>query len=94
MEAAELQPVPNEQEDGDKQEQEQEQKQNWFERDHWTELVQQAGQQQEEERVEGEDPIVVQQEFFGVPGYRACVRLVRFVVRSIEGYSCACRLDP
>jgi len=55
MEAAELQPVPNEQEDGDKQEQEH----NWFERDHWTELVQQAGQQQEEERVEEGDPIMV-----------------------------------
>ena len=90
MEAAELQPVPNEQEDVDKQEQEH----NWFERDYWTESVQQAEQQQEKERVEEGDPIVVQQEFFGVPGYRACVRLIRFVVRLIEGYLHMHGLDP
>jgi hypothetical protein len=51
-------------------------------------------QEREEERVVEEDPIVVLGVFFDVPGNRACVRRVRFVVRSIAGYLFAQRLDP
>ncbi len=41
------------------------------------------------------DLIVIQQEFFGVLEYRACMRRVHFVERSIAGYLFAQRgLDP
>ncbi len=55
MEATELQPVPNEQEDGCKQGQ----GRSCFGRDHWTELDQQEEQEQEGEMAEEEDLIVV-----------------------------------
>ena len=41
------------------------------------------------------DLIVIQQEFFSILEYQACVRRVRFVERSIAGYLFAqCGLDP
>jgi hypothetical protein len=66
-----------------------------FERGHQTGSVQ---SEEEEKQAAGmaaqEEPIGVLEVFSVVPGYRACVRCVRFVVRSIEGYSLSWGLDP
>ena len=87
IEVAVQQPVPNEQEDVDKQEQ----VHSWLGRDHETAEVQQE-EQQEAGKVEEEEAVEVPEESVVVQGYRVFTHLVRFVVRSIVGYSCG--LDP
>ena len=87
IEVAVQQPVPNEQEDVDKQEQ----VHSWLRRDHKTAEVQQE-EQQEAGKVEEEEAVEVSEESVIIQGYRVFARLVRFVVRSIMGYSCG--LDP
>ncbi len=87
IEVAVQQPVPNEQEDVDKQEQ----VHSWLGRDHETAEVQQE-EQQEAGKVEEEEAVEVPEESTVVWGYRVHVRRVRFVMRSIVGYSCG--LDP
>ena len=87
IEVAVQQPVPNEQEDVDKQEQ----VHSWLGRDHETVEVQQK-EQQGAGKVEEEEAVEVPEESIVVRGYRVRVRCIRFVMRSIIGYSCG--LDP
>ena len=87
IEVAVQQPVPNEQEDVDKQEQ----VHSWLGRDHETVEVQQK-EQQGAGKVEEEEAVEVPEESVVVWGYRVRVQRVRFIVRSIVGYSCG--LDP
>ena len=89
MGAAEQWPVPDEQKDVDRQEQEQEH--SYFGMDHGTAVVLYE-EQEVAGKVEEEEPTGVSEGSVIVRGYRVSARLVRFVVRSIVGYSRG--LDP